>query len=162
MYYGIYESPVGELLLEGTHKALHRLSFVNDKPILICDSSGRDDRVFQPVYQQLNDYFRGERVKFDIDLLIDESANRFHRLVWQELRKIPYGCTKSYKDIAQQIGNPKACRAVGQANNRNPISIVIPCHRVIGADGSLTGFGGGLATKEFLLRHEGVELKFEA
>ncbi|MCY3626076.1 MAG: methylated-DNA--[protein]-cysteine S-methyltransferase [Gammaproteobacteria bacterium] len=157
MYYSVFKSPVGDLLLEGTKHALHKLSFANSNPLSRLDkTSERNDQLFQPARQQLTEYFRCERTKFDINLHLDEEENSFHREVWEELRKIPFGCTRSYTEIAQRIGRPKACRAVGQANNRNPISIVIPCHRVIGANGSLTGFGGGLETKDFLLRHEGV------
>jgi len=157
MYYSVFNSPVGDLLLEGTEHALHKLSFANSNPLSSLDkTSERNDQLFQSVRQQLTEYFRSERTQFDINLHIDESENSFHREVWEELRKIPFGCTRSYTEIAQRIGRPKACRAVGQANNRNPISIVIPCHRVIGANGSLTGFGGGLETKDFLLKHEGV------
>lgn len=157
MYYSVFKSPVGDLLLEGTEHALHKLSFANNNPLSRLDKTNkRNDQLFQPVRQQLAEYFRSERTQFDINLHIDEAENSFHREVWEELKKIPFGCTRSYTEIAQRIGRPKACRAVGQANNRNPISIVIPCHRVIGANGSLTGFGGGLETKDFLLRHEGV------
>lgn len=101
---------------------------------------------------QLREYFRGERKSFDLPLA--PRGTQFQLKVWAALREIPYGQTRSYGQIAQAVGNPKACRAVGMANNRNPIAIIVPCHRVIGADGSLTGYAGGLETKRFLLELE--------
>lgn len=101
---------------------------------------------------QLGEYFKGKRKKFDLPLA--PYGTGFQASVWKALQTIPYGRTCSYKDIALQIGNEKACRAVGMANNRNPIVIIIPCHRVIGKDGSLTGFGGGLDVKQYLLQLE--------
>ena len=98
---------------------------------------------------QLAEYFAGKRKKFDLPLA--PSGTEFQRSVWSALQTIPFGETRSYGDIAAQIGNPKACRAVGMANNRNPIAVIIPCHRVIGSDGSLTGYGGGLDVKQYLL-----------
>ena len=99
--------------------------------------------------KQLTEYFAGKRREFDLPL--DFTGTGFQKKVWAALLTIPYGETRSYGEIAKQIGNPKACRAVGMANNRNPIAIICPCHRVIGADGSLVGFGGGLPAKQFLL-----------
>jgi methylated-DNA-[protein]-cysteine S-methyltransferase len=106
--------------------------------------------------QQLDEYFKGKRKIFDIPLELKGTA--FQLAVWKALQKIPYGKTKSYKDIAAMAGNAKACRAAGMANNRNPVAIIIPCHRVIGADGSLTGYGGGLDKKEYLLKLENPNL----
>jgi len=103
--------------------------------------------------RQLQSYLAGQRQSFDLPL--DPQGTPFMRRVWQALLEIPYGETRSYGDIARAVGNPKACRAVGQANHRNPISIFIPCHRVIGSSGQLVGYGGGLEIKEFLLRLEG-------
>ena len=103
--------------------------------------------------RQLDDYFAGTRRDFDLPL--SPRGTEFQRNVWRTLAAIPYGSTWSYRDLAQRIGRPAAMRAVGAANGRNPLPIVLPCHRVIGADGSLTGFGGGLPTKAFLLRLEG-------
>ena len=105
--------------------------------------------------KQLAEYFAGSRREFDLPLAPQGTA--FQRKVWDALTEIPYGETRSYGEIAARIGNPKACRAVGMANNRNPLSILIPCHRVIGADGSLTGYAGGIPKKLWLLRHEGVD-----
>lgn len=102
--------------------------------------------------RQLREYFAGQRREFSLPL--SPRGTAFQRQVWEALCTIPYGETRSYGEIARQIGSPKACRAVGMANHRNPISIVIPCHRVVGAHGTLTGYGGGLAAKEFLLRLE--------
>jgi len=106
---------------------------------------------------QLKEYFAGTRKVFDIPLLL--RGTDFQVAVWNVLQKIPYGKTCTYKDIATLAGNPKACRAAGMANNRNPIVIIVPCHRVIGSDGSLTGYGGGLEVKEYLLKLEGEKKK---
>jgi methylated-DNA-[protein]-cysteine S-methyltransferase len=103
--------------------------------------------------RQLEEYFKGERHAFDLPLRLD--GTEFQRRAWRNLMEIPYGKTRSYGEQAERIGNPKASRAVGLANGRNPIPIVVPCHRVIGANGSLTGFGGGIARKRWLLAHEG-------
>lgn len=102
--------------------------------------------------EQLNGYFRGERREFDLPL--SPSGTPFRLKVWEELRRIPYGLTVTYGQVAAAVGDPKASRAVGMANNRNPLAIIVPCHRVVGADGSLTGYAGGLANKELLLALE--------
>ncbi|MET1247220.1 methylated-DNA--[protein]-cysteine S-methyltransferase [Sporolactobacillus sp. STCC-11] len=102
--------------------------------------------------RQLRDYFHGDRKTFTVKLLM--KGTEFQRKVWTALAAIPYGETRSYKDIAREVKNPKGVRAIGMANNRNPIPIIVPCHRVIGADGSLVGYGGGLKTKQFLLNFE--------
>lgn len=107
-----------------------------------------------PVLRQLGEYFDGERREFDVELA--PMGTEFQMAVWRELRNINYGETISYAALAQRIGKPKAVRAVGAANGKNPIPVIIPCHRVIGADGSMTGFGGGVEVKKALLRHEGV------
>jgi methylated-DNA-[protein]-cysteine S-methyltransferase len=104
--------------------------------------------------RQLREYFAAQRRHFDLPLLLH--GTDFQRRVWQQLTEIPFGETLSYGQLAQRIDNPNACRAVGLANGRNPIAIIVPCHRVIGADGSLTGFGGGLARKQWLLAHESL------
>lgn len=114
---------------------------------------GKDDlTIFVSAKEQLAEYFEGKRTEFDLDYKF--SGTEFQREVWNQLSKIPYGETISYLELAQRIGRPKAVRAVGQANGRNPISIMVPCHRVVGMNGTLTGYGGGLSRKEFLLRHE--------
>lgn len=101
---------------------------------------------------QLHEYFAGERTAFDVPL--DPDGTGFQKLVWQALEQIPYGVTRSYGELAKAIGRPAASRAVGMANSRNPISIIVPCHRVIGANGSLTGYAGGMRVKQWLLEHE--------
>lgn len=114
----------------------------------------RNDTEIAPVTRQLNEYFNGDRRQFDLP--IDLCGTSFQKLVWQQLQTIPYGEVRSYKDVAQAMGAPKAVRAVGGANNRNPVSIIVPCHRVVGSNGSLVGYGGGLEVKEYLLRLEGA------
>lgn len=109
-------------------------------------------QLFDRVRSQLDEYFAGRRKQFDLQLA--PMGTDFQEKVWQELVKIPYGRTITYGELAKRIGNPKASRAVGLANGKNPISIIVPCHRVIGANGSLTGFGGGLEAKQYLLEHE--------
>jgi len=153
MYYCYLDTPIGELLLAGENDALSMIGFpkgsmrrdpepdwiFNEKPLAVAR-------------QQLTEYFSGARKTFDLPLSL--SGTEFQVSVLQALQEIPYGETVSYGDIAKRIGRPKAVRAVGAANGRNPIPIVVPCHRVIGSGGDLTGFGGGLDTKEALLRLE--------
>ena len=110
----------------------------------------QETALIKEAYQQLSEYLKGERKEFDLPL--NPKGTDFQKRVWRALCDIPYGETRSYKQIAKAVGNSKAVRAVGMANNRNPITIVVPCHRVIGADGKLVGYGGGLEMKEFLLR----------
>ncbi len=107
---------------------------------------------FAEIIDQLTEYFAGKRRSFNLKLNL--SGTPFQKKVWQQLQDVPFGSTTSYGEIAKRMNNPKACRAVGGANNKNPIPIIIPCHRIIGKDGSLTGFGGGLELKEFLRHHE--------
>jgi methylated-DNA-[protein]-cysteine S-methyltransferase len=153
MYYRYLATPIGELLLAGGDDALHVVSFPEG-------SRRRDpaadwifsEKPFGRVAAQLLEYFAGDRRQ--IDLPLAPTGTEFQLAVLEELQKIPYGETTSYGDIARRIGRPKALRAVGAANGRNPIPIIIPCHRVIGSGGDLTGFGGGLPTKERLLRLE--------
>lgn len=147
MIYTHVESPVGALLLAGEDGAtLSRLSFPGARP----DPSWRHDpQAFPEARVQLAEYFAGERREFDLPLALD--GTEWERRVWSALRSIPYGETRSYKEIAEQVCTVRACRAVGRANGRNPVAIVVPCHRVIGADGRLTGFGGGLERKRTLL-----------
>jgi methylated-DNA-[protein]-cysteine S-methyltransferase len=114
--------------------------------------AGRDYDLFAEVSSQLEQYFDGHRTEFDLPLTLDGTA--FQRRVWTALRGIPYGRTLSYGQLADQIGQPSAARAVGLANGKNPIGIIVPCHRVVGADGSLTGYGGGIERKHYLLAHE--------
>ena len=153
MYYCYVDSPIGELLLAGDEEGLAVIGFPkgsmrrNPEPDWIFN-----ERKLATARRQLREYFAGTRKDFDLKL--KPTGTEFQLRVLDELQKIPYGKTCSYSEIAERIGRPRAVRAVGAANGRNPIPIVIPCHRVIGARGDLTGFGGGLATKEALLRLE--------
>lgn len=117
----------------------------------------KDSDLLLEAEQQVREYLMGERQSFD--LVLEPEGTAFQRAVWNALQHIPYGTTESYGGIAAAIGNPRACRAVGMANNRNPIVIIIPCHRVIGTDGGLVGYGGGLHIKRQLLRIEGIQVK---
>lgn len=147
------DSPIGKLLIYGTSRGLGGIMMTKQRHFDGKQPDWkRDDKLWSGVARQLREYFNGKRRDFDIPL--DPAGTDFQRSVWSALRKIPYGRTASYADIARAIGKPKAMRAVGMANGRNPISIVVPCHRVIGADGSLTGYGGGLDRKRTLLNLE--------
>jgi methylated-DNA-[protein]-cysteine S-methyltransferase len=152
MFYYYYDSPVGELLLTG-ETYLETLNFPTGKtrPAPLADWIFSREK-FEPVILQLDQYFKGERKTFDLELHL--KGTPFQKQVWQELVKIPYGQTISYGELAHRIGNPNASRAVGMANGKNPVSIIVPCHRVIGKKGDLTGFGGGLAVKKKLLELE--------
>ncbi len=157
IYYTSYESPVGPLLLAGDADALRLVSFESSKHAAPPQADWRQDKTpFAEVIRQLQAYFRGELRKFDVPLALE--GTEFQLNVWNALRGIPYGETISYLQLAERIGKPKAVRAVGLANGSNPIPIIVPCHRVIGSDGSLTGFGGGLSTKKMLLELESKQL----
>lgn len=150
MIYTTFDTPIGELLLAGDGRALQRLSMQSaPRPVAIDPRWQRDDRPFAGPREQLEQYFDGARREFDVEL--DLVGNRFELRVWNALLEIPYGETASYGQIATALGEPAAARAVGLANARNPVALIVPCHRVIGADGSLTGYGGGLERKQFLL-----------
>ncbi len=146
------DSPVGRLTLAGRDRRLMHLRMVDQtyEPSHVGWES--DDRAFPEAVEQLESYFAGEL--FDFDLELDLVGTQFQRKVWAALMTIPYGETRSYGEIAAQIGSPGAFRAVGLANGHNPIGIIVPCHRVIGANGSLTGYGGGLDRKRTLLAME--------
>jgi len=149
-----YQSPIGKLLLVGTDGVLEELHFPGDADQKLPDNDyQRDKENFREALQQLSQYFSGNRQYFDLKINLE--GTNFQKQVWQALREIPFGKTASYGEIAERIGNPKACRAVGMANNKNPLPIIVPCHRIIGKDGSLTGFGGGLDLKRQLLELEG-------
>lgn len=152
MVHWYLDSPVGRLLLEGDGGLLHFIHFDAEPPPEPAPGSIPDQAPFLEAIRQLTAYFAGELRTFSLDLHLPGTP--FQRKVWQALREIPYGRTASYGEVARRIGSPGAARAVGGANHRNPIPIVIPCHRVIGADGRLTGFGGGLHVKEALLALE--------
>jgi len=158
--YKTMKSPVGELKLIGGDDGLAAILWEKDRPGRVpLNIGGRDDAhpVLVETERQLNDYFAGRRQAFDLKL--DFAGTEFQKKVWHALLTIPFGETRSYAQVAQQIGSPKAVRAVGAANGRNPISVVAPCHRVLGSTGELTGFAGGLAAKAFLLDLEGAKAK---
>lgn len=148
-HYRVIDSPIGLLTLAGTDRALTNLRMVEQTYEPDRADWVRDESAFPAAVEQLDAYFAGELQEFDLDL--EMSGTAFQRRVWNALRAIPYGETRSYGEIAQQIGSPTAFRAVGLANGHNPIAVIVPCHRVIGANGSLTGFGGGLERKSKLL-----------
>lgn len=150
------DSPVGPLLIAGDDAGLQLIEFHAPRhPMSRADGWREgDNAVLRQAQVQLAEYFAGRRRGFDLPLAPRGTA--FQRQVWWELANIPFGNTISYADLAMRVGRPTATRAVGAANGRNPLPIVLPCHRVIGADGSLTGFGGGLPTKQFLLQLEGA------
>jgi len=156
MYYSQYLSPIGQLLLVGDGENIHKIIFPNDRrPTEPDDAWEHDDSVFSALAQQLDAYFEGKLKQFSVPLTPE--GTEFQRSVWDALQQVDYGETCSYRDIATAIGKPSASRAVGAANGANPIPIVIPCHRIIGTNGTLTGFAGGLHTKQWLLSHEAGE-----
>lgn len=146
-----YQSPIGLVEITGTDKAIRSILFCEEETKI---NSLQDDTptVLKDCYHQLDEYFKGKRKDFTIPY--EYEGTDFQKSVWNALTKIFYGNTCSYKDIALSIGNEKAVRAVGTANGRNKLSIIIPCHRIIGANGTLTGYAGGLWRKEWLLNHE--------
>jgi methylated-DNA-[protein]-cysteine S-methyltransferase len=149
----VLDSPVGPLTLVAVDGVLARLHMDRQRYAPDPASFGpRDDGPFAEAARQLEDYFAGTRTGFELDLAL--AGTPFQQRVWQELRAIPYGETVSYGQLADRIGQPTASRAVGLANGRNPVGIIVPCHRVVGADGSLTGYGGGIERKRYLLAHE--------
>ncbi len=151
LYFGYYESPIGTVEIGGTDSAITRLYFVE---------SYRADVVSAPLIDEAIDqmaaYFIDGQTTFDLPLEL--RGTDFQKQVWNQLLTVPYGRTVGYQSIADALGNPTAVRAVGAANGQNPISIIVPCHRIIGSDGRLIGYGGGLWRKEWLLRHEGALL----
>ena len=157
--YTTIESPVGPLLLAADEAGLRRIEFVNGKRSVQPDPTWKNEStvLFQDVTNQLRAYFAGELKAFDLTLAPEGTP--FQLKVWRHLCEIPYGETISYGELACRIGNPKASRAIGLANGSNPIPIVIPCHRVIGSNGKLTGYGGGLEIKEKLLALERRQLR---
>jgi methylated-DNA-[protein]-cysteine S-methyltransferase len=157
--YTVVDSPVGELLLGGVagSPALRRLWFVDGGVAGVADPTwSRDDDAFAEVRAQLEEYFSGERQTFELEL--DLVGTEWERRVWSALLSIPYGETRSYGEIAAEVCTPAAARAVGTANARNPVAVIVPCHRVIGASGHLTGYGGGLERKRTLLDLEAGRL----
>lgn len=161
MYDIYYESPIGRLKISGSEAGITNLDFETGANKEVKAINNQADNLYKlqnapeclrEAMIQLDEYFNGMRKEFSLKLQIE--GTEFQKKVWQELLNIPYGATKSYKDIACAISNPKAVRAVGGANNKNKIAIIIPCHRVIGINGSLTGYAGELWRKEWLLNHE--------
>jgi len=155
LVYKMMESPVGKLKLVASDRGLTAILWEKDDPSRVRLSEMIEDRqhpVLVETEQQLGEYFTGKRKTFTVPL--DLRGTRFQQNVWEALCSIPFGETRSYGQLAEQLGNPRATRAVGAANGRNPISIIVPCHRVIGSSGKLTGFAGGLETKACLLKLE--------
>lgn len=149
------KSPVGELFIAGHDGKITDILFHRPEKGFPGPMWEKSETPFRRVKKQLNEYFRGERTKFDLELAPEGTP--FQLAAWRELRKIPYGSTISYGEQAKRMGNPRATRAVGAANGKNPLSIIVPCHRVIGANGKLTGYGGGLGAKKKLLGLEGAK-----
>lgn len=153
-YWTTMKTPVGELFIAGRDGKLTDVLFHRPRKGFPGPMWEKSDKPFAEVRKQLAEYFRGERRKFDLKLAPEGTP--FQLAAWRQLRRIPCGKTISYGEQARRMGNPKGARAVGAANRENPISIIVPCHRVIGADGRLTGFGGGLGKKKRLLDLEGA------
>lgn len=149
MYKAYYKSEIGTIEIAGDENGITAVDFVDYEPPYSEIPSCLEDCV-----NQLDEYFRKGRKKFSLNLKLQ--GTEFQKSVWSKLLDIPYGTTASYADIAKAVGNEKSVRAVGNANSKNRIAIIIPCHRVIGRDGSLTGYAGGLWRKEWLLKHEGI------
>jgi len=157
MYYTRVPSPVDELLLVGSADALQRIEFAKGVRVQPPQGAKQDAAPFAAAMAQLEEYFDGSRRRFEVPLALH--GTEFQRATWEALLSIPYGETRTYGEIAKSIGRPTAVRAVGAANGQNPIPIIVPCHRVIGANGTLTGFGGGLPTKQYLLELEQGQAK---
>lgn len=147
-----YESPIGKIEIIGTHEAIISILFSEENDKSVNSLQPETPLVLIECYNQLDEYFKGKRHEFSIPYQLE--GTDFQSAVWNALIKIPYAETGSYKDIAMSIGNARAIKAVGSANGKNKLSIVIPCHRVIGSNGTLTGYAGGLWRKEWLLQHE--------
>jgi methylated-DNA-[protein]-cysteine S-methyltransferase len=155
LHYTCFDSPIGRLRLVSDGRSLLRVEFEGQHG---DDGIEHPDPVLEQAIAELQEYFAGSRRRFTVAL--DAPGTAFQQQVWGALREIPYGELRSYRDIAEQLGNGRAVRAVGAANGRNPLPIIVPCHRVIGSNGRLTGFAGGLTTKARLLALEGVSVDF--
>jgi methylated-DNA-[protein]-cysteine S-methyltransferase len=156
LFYKEMKSPVGKLKLVASAKALVAVLWERERPNRVkldAPKLDQDHPILVEAERQLSEYFAGKRTRFELPL-VEPRGSEFEKKVWQALKEIPFGKTKSYLDLAKMIGSPKASRAVGAANGKNPLSIVVPCHRVVGADGALTGFAGGVETKATLLTLE--------
>ena len=150
-YIEYFSSPIGMVEISATTTAVSSVYFVESQ-----DKTSVTNNITNTCKQQLNEYFNGSRQIFDLPL--EQSGTDFQLKVWQALLKIPFGQLASYRDIANEVASPKAVRAVGSANGKNPISIIVPCHRVIGSNGTLTGYAGGIERKQWLLQHEGQRM----
>ena len=152
-FYRFYQHPkLGWLKIEGTQDAITGINFLDEAPTQPENSSA----VVDEAVKQLEEYFNGQRKSFELPLAF--TGTDFQKSVWEILQTVPFGATSTYGQIAHQLNNPKSVRAVGQANGKNPISIVVPCHRIVGSNGKLTGYGGGLWRKKWLLAHEQTDL----
>jgi methylated-DNA-[protein]-cysteine S-methyltransferase len=148
-----YNSPIGWLSISTSDDFLTSIHFLDEEPEL---GSSDSNAIIQQTITELSEYFEGNRTQFSIPL--KPEGSEFQQTVWAQLQQIPYGQTTTYGTLAEKLGNPNKVRAVGKANGQNPIPIIIPCHRVIGADNRLVGYAGGIARKKFLLKHEGALL----
>lgn len=146
-----YNSPIGVMEIVGTERVIQSILFIEGTDVSTTAESGLPE-VMEWCQKELNEYFNGERTTFTFPF--EQPGTPFQREVWNSLREIPYGETISYRELAERVSRPKAVRAVGSTNGRNGLSIVVPCHRVIGSNGTLTGYAGGLWRKEWLLHHE--------
>lgn len=161
LYYDIISSPIGKLLLLASEKGLKQILFESQlKNITINKNWQLNSSKLSEIKEQLDSYFNKELKQFN--LILDPNGTAFQKQIWEKLQEIPYGKIKSYQDIANSINKAKACRAVGMANSLNPIPIIIPCHRVIGKNGKLTGYAGGLDNKAKLLQLENIEFKSDS
>ena len=147
-----YETSIGRIGIIDNDEAITGLLFADDASIAVEGACMNETALIKQAAAQLMEYLAGKRRKFEIPLAFEGTA--FQRKVWESLVRIPYGETRSYREIAESIGQPKACRAVGMANNKNPVAVIVPCHRVIGANGKLVGYAGGLGIKQKLLELE--------
>jgi len=158
-----YEAPMGTLTLIASDRGLRAILWPNDTDdrmrVRLGPTESGDSPVLRETVRQLDEYFSGERLTFDVSL--DLAGTEFQVRVWQGLADVPYGRTTTYGEQAAHLGNAKATRAVASANGRNPVSIILPCHRIVGADGTLTGFAGGIEWKAWLLDHERKNLGLE-
>ena len=150
--HGYYNSEIGYIRIVGGNNKIFSIDFIEKKPT----NNTEILPYLKECIEQLDDYFRGERKVFSVKLTLQ--GTDFQKKVWNQLIRIRYGETTSYKDLASKIGNPNATRAVGNANGQNKLAIIVPCHRVIGSNGSLTGYAGGIWRKEWLLKHEAANL----
>ena len=154
IYYQQSPCPFGTLHIYADEQHLKAVLFESWNKVSSHEIINKSNHVIEQTHRQLDEYFKGQRMNFDLPLKAE--GTEFQQTVWQTLCKIPYGQTWNYGQLATAIGNKNASRAVGAANGKNPISIIVPCHRVIGANGTLTGYAGGLKVKEWLLKHEGI------